>query len=57
MMQNFIANPTSDSIKKNIYHQQQKPTVKIEEISENYIPRKKLIMDTIVSDDGKIFSL
>lgn len=57
MMQSFTTNLTSDSIKKNIYHQQlqQKPAVKIEEISENYLPRKKSLMDSIVADDGKHF--
>lgn len=54
LLQKLASSPTPDSVKKVIYNPPQKSTVKIEEISENYLPRKKLIMDTIVSDDGKI---
>ena len=54
LLQKLASCPNPDSVKKVIYNPPQKSTVKIEEISENYLPRKKLIMDTIVSDDGKI---
>lgn len=51
LLQKLASSPLPDSVKKVIYNPPQKSTVKIEEISENYLPRKKLIMDTIVSDD------
>ena len=54
LLQKMASSPTPGSGKKVIYNPPQKSTVKIEEISENFLPRKKLIMDTIVSDDGKI---
>ena len=54
LLQKLASSPTPNSAKKVIYNPVQKSTVKIEEISENYLPRKKLIMDTIVSDDGNI---
>ena len=54
LLQKLASSPLPDGVKKVIYNPPQKSTVKIEEISENYLPRKKLIMDTIVSDDGKI---